>query len=232
MNQVDINKIRFHCSSLPDLMTNGRSKDCPLGETAKTAARNQYIESVFGRRDTGSINKFTQKGIMVETDTIDLVQKVTGDIYFKNIEEFSNDFIIGTPDTLDKVAERVIDYKSSYNLWTFTSVTLEKALADYKEQLVGYCALTGFRKARLIYGLVNTPTKLIDDEIYRLSFIIGEDEAREYEKNFIYDDIPAENRIKVFDIDVTQEMIDAQQQRVIEAREYLKAGEFIKPYSK
>jgi hypothetical protein len=232
MNQIDINKILFHSSSMPDLMTNGRSKDCPLGETAKTAARNQYIESVFGRRDTGSINKFTQKGIMVETDTIDLVQKVTGDVYFKNVEEFSNDFILGTPDTIDKKNEKVVDYKSSYNLWTFTSVTYEKAMADYKEQLIAYGDLTGLRKARLIYGLVNTPTKIIEDEIYRLSFTIGEDEAREYEKNFIYDDIPAELRIKVFDLDITQDMIDAQHKRVLEAREYLKAGEFIKPYTK
>jgi hypothetical protein len=232
MNNIDINKILFHCSSLPDLMTNGRSKDCPLGETAKTAARSQYIESVFGRRDTGSINKFTQKGIKVETDGIDLIEKVTGKVYFKNQETFSNEFITGTPDILDKPEEMVVDVKGSYNIWTFTSVTYEKAKADYEDQLQGYGSLTGMKKARLIYYLVNLPPEMIHDEMYKLSFQIGEDEAHEFEKNFIYDDIPAEMRIKVFDFDINPVRIQEIHQRVLDAREYLKAGEFIKPYSK
>lgn len=232
MNKIDINKLLFHCSSLPDLMTNGRSKDSVLGETAKTSARNAYIEAVFGRRDTGAINKFTQKGIMVETDGIELIEKVTGEVYFKNQETFSNEFITGTPDVLDKKNGIIIDMKGSYNIWTFTAVTEEKARADYEHQLTGYGDLTGFRKARLIYYLVNTPDKLISDEIYKLSFQIGEDEAREYEKNFIFDDIPAEMRLKIFDFDITDESIEAIHQRVIDTREYLKTADFIKPYKK
>lgn len=224
--EKDISKLLIHCSSLPDLMTNGRSKDSILGETAKTAARNAYVEYVFGRRDTGSINKFTQKGIMVETDGIELIQKVTGKVYFKNQETFSNEFITGTPDILDKQESMVVDVKNSYNIWTFMSVTLEKATADYYEQLQGYGDLTGMKKARLAYTLVNTPTKLIDDEIYRLSFTIGEDEAREYEKNFIFDDIPAEMRLKVFDFDIDAGVIAQIHQRVIDARDYLSKAEF------
>lgn len=230
MNQVDLNKILFHCSSLPSLMTNGRSKTDILGETAKAVARNTYIQEVFGRKDTGSINKYTQKGIAVETDGIELLEKVTGEKFFKNHELFANEFITGTPDI---VAEsEVVDIKNSYNLWTFTSVTKEKAESDYFEQLMGYMDLTGKKKARLVYTLVNTPMKMIDDEIYKLSFQIGEDEAHEYEKNFIYDDIPAEMRIKIFEFDYDQMIVDAIHQRVRDARDYLKAGEFIKPYSK
>lgn len=229
MNPTDLTKILFHCSSLPDLMTNGRSKDEILGETAKAVARNTYIEEVFGRRDTGSINKYTQKGIAVETDGIALLEKVTGEVCFKNQETFSNEFITGTPDIRK---DKIIDIKNSYNVWTFTAVTLEKAKKDYHEQLQGYLDLTGLNEAWLVYTLVNTPMKIIDDEIYKLSFQIGEDEAHEYEKNYIYDDIPAELRIKIFKFNRDQMLIDSIHQRVRDARDYLIQGEFIKPYTK
>ncbi len=208
----------FHCSDLPTLMTNGRSKTDPLGETTKSLVRDIWIRETFGREKTDSINKYTQKGIMVESDSLELASQILGKSLFKNDEQFSNSFITGTPDNIDRGVVR--DIKSSYDLWTFASVNEEKARKDYFYQMLGYMWLTGKKKAQLIYTLVNTPEHLIVDELYKLSFKVGETD--QYKKNYVFDDIPAEKRVKIFNFEFSREEIEAVKQRIRDSRNYMK----------
>jgi hypothetical protein len=91
--------------------------------------------------------------------------------------------------------------------------------------------LTGANKAKLVYCLVNTPFKLLEDEKKKLSWKLGvidqdADEAfikgcQEIDKNGIFDDIPLDDRYIEFEIERNQEDIDKAHKRVLECREFL-----------
>ena len=217
---IDWDTHKFHCSGLPHLMTNSRSKGDILSETAKSYLRDVYVQEVFGRTKIEMIgNKYTKKGIECETDTIELISRVTGKTYFKNNEELFNDYIVGTPDI---TKPDLIDVKTSWNLHTFAAVDEKKAMKDYFWQMVGYMWLTDNIKSDLIYGLVNTPEDSIKYALYQLSFSIPEDLTEQYRNNFVFDDIPEEIRIKRFPISMEDQSIDLITERIIAAREYMK----------
>lgn len=208
---------KFRASSLPKLMTNSKIKSAPLGDTAKAVIRDCYIESVY-RRKREIFTTAILKGIMTEPDSFSLIQEVLGKTYFKNKEKFENEFITGTPDIPD--TEAIIDVKSSYDLWTFTAVTEESALKEYKQQLIGYCWLTKKKKAEIIFCLNNMPESLLEKEFYKMN--LQTEEQREIaKKNFLYDDIPANKRLKRYTFDVTEDDFKTVEERVKIAREYM-----------
>lgn len=214
------NKYLFHCSQLPQLMTKSRDKSSVLSETAKTLLREIWIKEMFGREKYDSYNKYTKKGLLVESDSMEMVHEATGDLYFKNEQMIANDYICGTPDAYNKY--RVIDIKSSWDIWTFAAVDEDKARKDYYHQLMGYMWLTERVEGRLIYVLSNTPEELIQDELYRLSFNLGEDKANECRKNYIYDDLDPKLRVKQFHFETyTNEDVDSFKAILTEARKYL-----------
>lgn len=208
----------FHCSSLPELMTNGRSKDDLLSETAKSAIRDAWIKETFGREKYIS-SPAMEKGMIVETDNFELMEKVTGEKLFKNQKQYSNEFITGTPDAINN--EVLVDAKSSWNLWTFAAVNEEKAKKDYYWQLVGYAWLTNLSRVKLSYGLVNTPSHILEGELYRMSYKIDESEVEKYRNNFEFDDIDPKLRVKQYEWIVTDEEKEMVKNKVIEARFYM-----------
>jgi len=221
MNTVDFSKQKFHPSSLKLLMTNSRSKSEPLSETAKGCLHEIYIEEVFGRRKTIS-SAAMKKGTAVETDSLDLLQAVTGEVYFKNQETIENEYLIGTPDVIDKKNSKVVDIKSSWDIWTYSRVTGDSALKDYAWQVKGYMWLTDTRSAQLVYALVNTPEFLIADELYKMSFTMPlNTDMEQFRPNFIFDDIPSEMRIKQFEVAYFDEEMSELRSRLDSCREYL-----------
>lgn len=196
----DYSTYRFRASGLSKILTPSRSKSDPLSETAKSYLRELWIKEEFGR-DKFVVTKYMTKGIAVESDSLDLVEKVTGETFFKNKERLSNDYITGTPDVIDK--EFILDIKSSWDIYTYASVNYDKAYKDYYAQMLAYMWLTGRHKARIAYCLVNTPEAQIEKELYTLTIngIISEsiedqDKAR---KSYLFDDIPAEKRVKIYE---------------------------------
>jgi len=221
MNTVDFSKQKFHPSSLKLLMTNSRTKSEPLSETAKGCLHEIYIEEVFGRRKTIS-SAAMKKGTAVETDSLDLLQSVTGEVYFKNQETIENEYLIGTPDVIDKKNSKVVDIKSSWDIWTYSRVTGDSALKDYAWQVKGYMWLTDTRSAQLVYALVNTPEFIIEDELYKMSFTLPHNtDMEQFRPNFIFDDIPSEMRIKQFEVAYFEEEMSELRSRLDLCREYL-----------
>lgn len=219
MNKTNWESYKFHCSALGYLMTNGRSKSDPLSETAKRYLEEVYLKEVWGRERHESLcNKYMQKGIMCETDSLELFEEVTGNRCFKNQKNLSNEYITGTPDV---IKPELIDIKTSWDLHTFIRVTDDSSYKDYYYQLFGYMWLTNMDRASLVYCLVNTPNTMVNDEIYRLSFKVPEEKAEEYRNNFIFDDIPPEKRIKRFDFDFDDNLINQLKGRIELARIYL-----------
>ncbi len=224
MNTIDFTNYKFRSSSLPNLMVKSRSKSDPLSETTKAYLRELWIKEMFKREKYDTKNKFTDKGIACESDSLDLVQIVTKQTYFKNRKELSNDFITGTPDVI--LEDSIIDIKTSWDIWTYGSTTEDSARKTYYYQLLGYMWLTNTKKASLMYCLVNTPEDIMNDELYRLSFRYPEinesdEKANKYKRNYIFDDIDHTLRLKKYDFEFVEEDINELQNKIVLAREYM-----------
>lgn len=208
-------------------MTNPRSKKELLSETTKSYLRELWIKEVFDRERYDTTNKYTSKGIQVEPDSMDLVHKVTGEFYVKNREKLQNDFISGTPDIIirdeNKNPARIKDIKSSWDIWTFAKVDYKQAFGNYYWQLFGYMWLTETLESDLLYCLVNTPDELIESELYKLSFKIGDsDEVMEQaRKNYEFDDIPVEMRLKQYVFQFDTDVLEKLKERIVLSREFL-----------
>ena len=223
---MDFNNTLIRCSAIGKIMTNDRSGK-QMGETAKTFLKELYIEKVYGfKKDITS--KYIEKGLQVEDAAISFYSVQKGDFYHKNDEWFKNDFISGTPDILS--GDTVVDIKSSWSAHSFFCVKGEPIKKDYYYQLMGYMALTGLKKAKLAYVLIDTPWQLVEDEKRRLSWQMGmvsEDSPEfmealaEIERNHDFSTIPDEKRIIEFDIEYDQKVVDDIYKRVEESRVYL-----------
>lgn len=137
-----------------------------LSESVKTYLSDVH-KSVFFGRSKEITNKYLTKGIQVEERSITLYSNVTNKLFVKNKDYFENDFICGTP---DNIQGKVRDIKSSWDFSTFPLHADEAPTKDYEWQVQGYMELTGLREAELIYCLVDTPVKLVEDELRRMDW--------------------------------------------------------------
>ncbi len=124
----------------------------------------------FMKRDRQISNKFTEKGIIVEEKSITLYSEVKNTLFLKNQKYYKNKFIHGTPDNVQK---KVRDMKNSWSLDSFPMYETVIGNKDYEWQLQGYMELTGIKEAELVYALVDTPNKIIIDELRRLDWKQG-----------------------------------------------------------
>lgn len=143
-----------------------------LSVTTQNFLKELHKETVFGRSKEIK-NKYTEKGIQVEDYTLSMYTRVTGCLVLKNKVRLNNEFLTGELDNNDKVKKMLREFKSSWDFSTFPFFETEIPTTDYDWQIDGYLALTGYNDAELIYGLVDTPSKIIDDELRRLDWKHG-----------------------------------------------------------
>ena len=215
--------LKIRCSALGKIMTNARSKSEVLSKTCKSYLQELAIEEMYGIKKEFS-SRYTDKGIEVERESIDLVQdNCDFGFMYKNEEHFENDFLTGTPDVnTDNI---LLDVKSSYDATTFPWFEEEIPNKDYYYQLQGYMALTGKRKSVLAYCLVNTPFQIVEDEVRRAHWkehLIDENEElrADVEARHNFDHIPPEKRIKTFEVRYDKDVVKAIYERIKECREY------------
>lgn len=227
------NDIKIRCSSLGYIMTDPRSKSETLSETCKGHLADIMLRVKYGRQ-TDIKSKYITKGLMVEEDSITLYSRITKTFFKKNEEWLQNEFITGTPDIYTgesiHTAERVIDIKSSWDIFTFFRQHEAKLNKNYYWQLQGYMWLTGAKSATLAYCLVNTPDTLIYDEERKLMYQMGAvtHETPEYikaceelRKNLVFDDIPLDERLITIEIERDDTAIAKIQQRVNDCRVHM-----------
>jgi hypothetical protein len=215
-------------------MTGSRDKKDPLGESCKTHLVDIYVSQKYGRKTEVS-NKYIEKGLKVEEDSITLYSRVNKTLYFKNEERLFNDYIQGCPDLYlsrfktVRQADLIIDIKSSWDIFTFFRTKAKGINNLYYWQGQGYMALTGAKIFKLAYCLVNTPELMISDEVRKLMWKMNasEDdplflEARyNLEKNMRYDDIPLEERVIEYIIERDDEAIESCYSKIKLCREFL-----------
>jgi hypothetical protein len=115
----------------------------------------------------------------------------------------------------------IIDIKNSWSWETFP--LFEKGMpTDYYYQLQGYMALTGATKGKIIYTLINMPIELATKEGWRAGYDMDDIEQHEaFIASVTYDDLPADLRVKEFDCERDDEVIEAIRSRVVECRNYI-----------
>jgi hypothetical protein len=153
--------LNIRASSLADIMTDPKGKDETLSVGAKTAITKQAKEFVYGYDEKFS-SKYTEKGLLSEDRSIDLLNSVLFTEYKKNTERKTNDWLTGEADLV--TPNQIIDIKTSWSLSTFPCLASEGENKTYEWQLRAYMMLWDLDQAQIAYCLVSTPDHLIGYE--------------------------------------------------------------------
>lgn len=196
-------KCRASASGL--LMTNPRNKTELLSETTKSYLHDWLKEGIYGQRK--EINsKYIDKGLEYEDLAIDkAIEWLDLPFAIKNSKRFDDEFFTGEPDLI--LSDCVIDIKNSWSWETFPLFENEIPTKGYESQVQVYMHLTGLRKASVVYVLLNTPETYNSMEID-------------------YSNVDKKYRIKRFDFEFDEEIINKLKERVILAREYINSIKF------
>lgn len=209
-------KFKIRCSAIGQIMTNSRSKNEILGSTAKTYCEEWLKEQLYRRRKVMT-NKYVQKGLVVEDNSLDFIAEQLGyGLLIKNEDYFENDFMTGTPDVILK--DHIIDVKNSWDAFTFPLFS-DKIDKNYYYQAQGYMALTNIDSYKLIYTLMDTPSYLIEKEFTYNNF--DDKDYEDFEKDYLYGNVNPNYRIKVFEIKRDEQVILEINNRVKECRLYI-----------
>ena len=172
-------------------------------------------------------SKMTNKGNRTEDEGISIIGKFFGyEFAKKNTKRYYNEWAHGEPDLL--LLNEVIDLKSSYDEYSFP---LYKDVYDslYYYQLQTYMWLTGRKKAKLIFLLVNADEKTLLD-LTRQAMYQDKNFDKSHEEVFeemvkrygSFEDQPMHLRMRVYEFDYSQKVIDKIKSRVLLCREYWK----------
>lgn len=194
-------EFKIRASSAGKLMTAPRSKTETLSETTKTYLKEWVVSEIYGYQKEIK-SKYITKGVTKEDEGIDkAIEWLDLDFVLKNEQYFEDDNFCGTPDIITD--DEVIDIKLSWDCFTFPIFEKEIPTKDYYFQLQVYMHLTGKKRSRLVYVLLNTP------------------EEMHWEQQLKYDDKPKELRIKAFEVDYDPAVIEELKNKVIESRKYI-----------
>lgn len=176
-------------------------------------------------------SKFISKGLDLEEDALTAFSLFTGELYNKNTERKSNEWIEGGCDSLDE--SFVIDTKVSWDIFSFDSNRFKPINPIYKWQLKAYCWLYNRSRGKLVYTLLNTPEYLIQSEERKLAYeLFGElssaidnpyyvEACKDLRRKHIHDHLPAKRKIQIYEIETSDDDIEAIKNKVSDCRYYL-----------
>lgn len=163
--------MRFRCSSIGKIMTDPKTKtEGSLSVGAKTYIRQLAAQEIFGV-DFEISSKHMEKGILVEQQSIDLLNRVRGLSLLKNTERKTNDYLTGECDLFDAGKKRGHDIKSSWSVATFPIAVIDCEDKLYEWQMRGYMALWDADEWEVNYCLVDTPDNLIGYEPMQMHLV-------------------------------------------------------------
>lgn len=235
-NQAKKEKKEVLESELVELEKKKDSISDLLSQTTKSYLIDLFIEKNYHR--TNEIeSKYFEKGLQTEEAGITNISLNTGRFMVKNTQRFSNGYINGEPDVLEGEGlgsyTDVWDNKSSWSIFTFAKVKYGDQSVDdvYWWQLQGYGVLTGAKRLHLAYNLIDTPEPLVESEIKRLWYKLGQPnpESSDYIEavaqlryNLQYPDIDNKFKTHVISFDAEAGLEERINNRVILCREFMK----------
>jgi len=189
-----------------DLLERQKCKaEFSLSETAMT-----YVEAIVNKRiykyDNEFTSKETEKGILVEPQSIELYNDVFDKCFEKNTVYKKNDWICGTADVVGK--NLILDIKSSWSLLTFPKTQKDAKNAVYEWQVRAYMMLWGKEYGEIAHCMVDTPDHLITNE-FNLNLEIHK-----------VRDIPKQLLVTVVKIERNLEIEEKIKEKVLECRRF------------
>ena len=178
--QADVDKLNRKKESLDTL---------PDGAITKLE---EIFDAVFWKRKKPLENKFLEKGIISEEDSLQLISDIDSyggvpTFYCKNEEQIENDYAQGLP---DNIQDMVRDVKTNYDYFTFKAAKSKSdTIALYRFQIKCYIWIlisigrNISRTGELIYCLVNTPAHIIQRELESMWHKMGKPQLKEDEDN-------------------------------------------------
>lgn len=161
----------FRCSSIGKLMTEPRTKsEGPLSVGAKTYIRELVAQEVYGVEFEVS-SKAIEKGLLMESDAIDMLNRNRGLSLQKNSTRLTRDGLTGECDLFDAERKRGHDLKCSWSLQTFPILPIDCEDRLYEWQMRGYMALWDADEWEVNYCLLDTPDHLIGYEAMQLHVV-------------------------------------------------------------
>lgn len=204
----------IRCSSIGKLMTEPKTKaEGPLSVGAKTHIRSLVSQAIFGVDfEVSSVQM--EKGILVESDAIALLNRVRGFDLVKNTERKSNDWITGEADLFNSPANRGHDLKCSWSVATFPIAEVDCVDKLYEWQMRGYMWLWDAAEWEVNYALITTPEHLAKWEPASMHFV---------------DHIPEHMRLTTWTVERDPDKEEAMVEKIEAARDYYAAvvAEFV-----
>lgn len=161
----------FRCSSIGRLMTEPKTKaEGPLSVGARTYIRTLAAQSILGI-DFEVTSKEMEKGILVEQQAIELLNRVRGLDLVKNTERRNNEWLTGECDLFNAPARRGHDLKCSWSAATFPITVADCKDSLYEWQMRGYMALWDADEWEVNYALITTPEALTRWEPLFMHFV-------------------------------------------------------------
>lgn len=146
--------------------------DKTLSAGAKTFVESQAKQFVYGYTPEFS-SRETDKGTIVEGQSIELYNSVFFTDHKKNTERRTNEWLTGEPDIVCLRSRRIKDIKSSWSLATFPAIRASGESSLYEWQLRAYMMLWAEEvdASELVYCMVPTPEELIGYEPEQLHLV-------------------------------------------------------------
>jgi hypothetical protein len=195
-----------------------------LPSGAKTYCKDWLKSQVYNRKKEIQ-NKYTEKGHIVEDNSIDFIADQLGyGLLIKNEFRKENDFMTGECDVVQP--DHIIDVKNSWSWETFPLFETEIPNMDYYCQGQIYMHLWDKSKYKLIYILSDTPMYLIEKDAYYWCKNNGYEELEssildKFIQKMTYPDIENKFKIKVFEFERDEKYIEDIITRVKLCREYI-----------
>lgn len=198
-----MNQFKIRASAGGKIMTNPRSKSELISKTTISYVHDWLKESIYGvKKDFTS--KYTEKGTLLEDEGIDkAITWLDLPLVLKNETRFEDEYFTGSPDLI--LEDEIIDIKLPWDAFTFPLFEDELPEKDYFYQVQIYMHLTGKKKARVVFLLLNTP-----------------EEIAKWETHHDYSAVPIDKRWKAYPVEYDPAVIADLQERVGNIREYIK----------
>jgi len=215
-------QFKIRCSAIGKIMVNARSPG--LSKTCQSYLDGWIKEQLYNRRKIIT-TKYMDKGNIMEDDAIDLLADHIGaGMMIKNEESYEDDYMTGTPDLV--LPDCIPDVKSSWDFTTFPLLADQLPNKDYYWQLQGYMALCDKPRGMIAYCLLDPPPHLIEREATSYCYQNGygglDDQVlQDFTERMTYWAIPDKYRIKIFNVDRSDQDIEAIRVRVGECNEYI-----------
>ena len=145
--------MKWRASQIGKLMTTSRSKTDVLSQTAKSYIEQLAKEDFFGYTSP-LVNRYLDKGINQELESINLLNSVRFENYEKNYQRIENEFITGECDIITN--ESIIDIKTSWSLDTFPELPEDIDSNQYEWQGRAYMMLFNRFEFELVFCMVST----------------------------------------------------------------------------